>query len=428
MDPTYTDTVEIQRVGQHHSAQVTIRFLPNRGPVGVGFTSEAERYRNAMCAADPAKKGHEIWNSVAEAIHAGKRRLGIPTGYPEKSFRAQVVRFRVSELANSEDTAHLLKAASRKATEAYFADLEGGRIHLNDSDFEKPFEYLPSPGFDDEFISRRQCFLEYVAENRPGFLFGFAVSRSLPVEDARAKRTLTPTGISDLKQAVSGYLCGCRPEADALVAKSFEALTLADAINEPCIGHYGGSWGHGWRDMSLAYAHWLRAGERDEEAIARARTHFLTHFRSDKHFDRRSANLAAPELMFLGADDVLIAMSERLASRRGKKPARPGGLFGDALRIATAADEDERDRLKTKLRKRMPLQFFRWMHHGHYLDVAFVLQAIFPRPEGPPSRLIERVWDVMPDLERHPNAYFGWDIARKRTSANRKDGRVIPPD
>ena len=36
----------------------------------------------------------------------------------------------------------------------------------------------------------------------------------------------------------------------------------------------------------------------------------------------------------------------------------------------------------------MPLHLFRWMDRGHYRSVACMLHAIFPRPEGPPSRLI----------------------------------------
>ena len=85
-------------------------------------------------------------------------------------------------------------------------------------------------------------------------------------------------------------------------------------------------------------------------------------------------------------------------------PRHPAASSVMALRIATAADGAERDRLKAKLRKRMPLHLFRWMHHGHYDDVAFMLHAVFPRPEGPPSRLIERAWDFMPEIERRPEA------------------------
>ena len=159
--------------------------------------------------------------------------------------------------------------------------------------------------------------------------------------------------------------------------------------------------------------HWLRTGETHDEAVAKARRHFLSYYRRTKEFDRGSANLGAPTLMFLGADSVLTAISERLAAKPGRGAATPGGLFGDALRIATAPEETERDRLRAKLRKRMPLHLFRWMDRGHYRSVACMLHAIFPRPEGPPSRLIERAWNFMPEIRRTPGVYRGWDIARK---------------
>jgi hypothetical protein len=323
------------------------------------------------------------------------------------------VRVRVSEGASREDTAYLLAEASKKAVESYFAALDEGQVHLEAWDIDQHFEYLPSTGFDEEYISRRRCFLEYVAEKRPGFLFGFAVSQAMSIEEARERRTLTPCGVSDFSSAVCGYLCGCRPEADALVAKAHELLTLADATDEESAGHYASGWGLGERYTALAYVHWLRTGEPHDAALAEARTRLLDYYRRTKHLDRRTANLEAPRLLFLGADSVLIAMAERLAARPGRGAERPGGLFGDALRIATAADSAERDRLKAKLRQRMPPHLFRWMHQGHYPDMAFMLHAVFPRPEGPPSRLIESAWDFMPEIERSPEANFDWDIARK---------------
>ena len=110
---------------------------------------------------------------------------------------------------------------------------------------------------------------------------------------------------------------------------------------------------------------------------------------------------------------MITAISERLAAKPGRGAATPGGLFGDALRIATAPDATERERLRAKLRKRMPLHLFRWMDHGQYDAVAFILHAVFPRPDGPPSRLIETVWNDMPEIARRSRAEHGWDIARK---------------
>ena len=39
--------------------------------------------------------------------------------------------------------------------------------------------------------------------------------------------------------------------------------------------------------------------------------------------------------------------------------------------------------------------------------MAFMLHPVFPRPEGPPSRLIEQASDFMPEIERRPEATFG---------------------
>lgn len=414
MDPTYTGVKEIHRDGRDYSAEITIRFLPNQGVIGVGFSSEAQRYINSTFGADFGERSDHVWHSVVNVLRSGEQRLWKRLGIRHITFRANVVRVRVSEDASREDTAYLLAEASRIAAERYLADFDDGRVILEASDADRPFEYQPSTGFDDEYIARRQCFLEYVAERkRPGFLFSFAVSQSMSVEKLRKERTLTPCGMSELRSAVAGYLCGCRPEADALAARSHMLLTLADETDEDSEGDYGSEWGLGHRYTSLAYVHWLRTGEPHEAALAKATTHLLAHYRRTKDFDRGSANLEAPALLFLGADSVLVAMAERLSAKPGRGAARPGGLFGDALRISTAADDAERDRLKAKLRKRMPLHLFRWMHRGLFDDVAFILHAVFPRPDGPPSRLIERAWDFMPEIERRPEAYFGWDVARK---------------
>src|SRR5262249_42949937 len=153
------------------------------------------------------------------------------------------------------------------------------------------------------------------------FLFGFGVSQAMSIEESRQQRTLTPCGESDFRLAVDGYLCGCRPEADALVARAHELLTLADTIDEKAARDYGSGWGLGQRYTALAYVNWLRTGETDEGALAKARKHLLAYFRRTKHFDRRSANLAGPGLLFLGADKVLVAIAERLAANPGRGAA-----------------------------------------------------------------------------------------------------------
>lgn len=413
MDLTYTGEKTVHRDGRDDFAEVEVRFLWSRWASGVGFSSEAQRYLNATFCADFAARSDDIWHSVKKAMEAGERRLARRPGGLGCRFGAQVVRIRTSEGASAEDLAYLLAEASREATGRYFEALNEGRIQLDASDLDRPFEYRPSTGFDEQSIARRRCFLEYVAEKRPGFLFGCAVSLTRSIDEDREQGVLTPAGVSDFGLAVNGYMCGCRPEADALVARAHDMITLADETGEKAAGDFAGAWGLGRRYTALAYLHWLRTGERHEVAIAKANRHLLTFFTRMKPFDRTSANLAAPELLFLEADAVVVAMAKRLAANPGRGSATPGGLFGDALKIATVADSAERGRLKAKLRKRMPLHLFRWMHRGHYANVAFILHALFPRPEGPPSRLIEHAWDFMPELERRPAANFGWDIARK---------------
>jgi hypothetical protein len=411
MESTYTGRKAIRRDGHDYSAEVTIRVRPDRGGTGVGFSSEAQRYINATFGADFASRSNYIWHAIVDVVKANGRHAKI-RGIGAYTFRPEVVRIQVSANASPEDSAHLLAEASRIAAERYFAALEEGVVQLTAEDVGRPFEFQESSDFDEEFISRRRCFQEYVSDHRAGFLFGFASSRAGSIEKSREERTLTVRGTSIFNHAVCGYLYGCRPEADALVAQAYECLTLADACGEKSACDYSGGWGLGQRYAALAYLHWLKTGEDHETARAQARKHFLPYYQRSKTFDRRVANLSAPELLFLEADSVLSVMADRLSRSRGKSAARPGGIFGDALRISQAESLAEREGLKAKLRKRIPLQFFRWMSHGNYHDVAFILRAVFPRPEGPPSRLIESAWNYLPEIERIPGD-GAWDVKRK---------------
>jgi hypothetical protein len=189
-------------------------------------------------------------------------------------------------------------------------------------------------------------------------------------------------------------------------------LTLADAIGERSAGDYGSSWGQAQRYTALAYLHWLKTGEEHERARALARKAILSHGRRSKHFDRGSANLEAPQLLYLEAYPEIISLWDRVSRQKGRGSARPGGLFGDALRIAMAEDPAERERLKAKLRKSIPLHMFRWMSRGNFRDVALLLHTLFPRLEGPPRRLIESAWNHLPEIKRIPG-YMAWDIKRK---------------
>lgn len=256
----------------------------------------------------------------------------------------------------------------------------------------------------------KPCFQEYVAERRPFFFEAVERWQSRSIDQAHVERALTPNGEFLLRDAVNGYLLGCRREADELMAKGYEFTKLADAINERQKHGYHGKWSMGNRSAILAYFHWLKTGELHEAALADARQRFLNYCQGCRDFDRRTANLMAPTLLFLEAYPAVRAMEERLSGLPGTT-ARPGGLFGDSLKLSMADDPSERDRLKAHVRKRIPPHLFRWQHRGHHTDVAFILHAIFPRPEGPPSRLIESAWDHIPEIER-VGGHLSWDVKR----------------
>ncbi len=133
--------------------------------------SDAQRYFISTFGADHVERADDVWHLVVNVLQAGVWRLAKRAEILANAFCAEVVRVRVSEGASREDTAYLLAEASRAAAESYFAALDDGRPPLTAADVDQPFEYQPSTGFDEEYISRRQCFLEYVAEKRPGFLF-----------------------------------------------------------------------------------------------------------------------------------------------------------------------------------------------------------------------------------------------------------------
>ena len=237
-----------------------------------------------------------VWRTIVRVIQAVKWR----PGFVGNTFRAEIVGLQVSEGATREEAVQLLAGASQQAAERYFAALDAEQVHFDASDVDRPFPSPPSTGFDEEFIARRPCFLEYVAEGRPGFLFSFAVLRDRSIEEARQERVLAACGCIAFSLAVRGYLCGCRPEADALVAQAHEWLTLAESIPEKSAGDMGSGWGLGQRSIALADVHWLRTGETHDHAVSEATRRLLIYYRRAKHLDRRTANLASPSLLFRG--------------------------------------------------------------------------------------------------------------------------------
>ena len=144
-----------------------------------------------------------IWHAVANAIQAGMAACEAARVERQEFPRHRSCTCPAHGRHKLRDSGYLLAEASKLAVERYFADLDSGLIDLKASDTEQPFEYLPSTGFDEEFISRRRCFLEYVAEKRPGFLVGYQVDQSISIEQSQQEQSLAPRGESAFDSAVS---------------------------------------------------------------------------------------------------------------------------------------------------------------------------------------------------------------------------------
>src|SRR5262249_39817295 len=118
-------------------------------------------------------------------------------------------------------------------------------------------------------------------------------------------------------------------------------------------------------------------------------------------------------LLFLGADSVLSAMSKRLAAKPGRGATTPGGLFGDALRIVMAPDGSERERLKRKVRNRMPLHLFRCIHYCQYAHLAFMLPLLLTaQPKRRPGLYNQTAGTTTPQTSRPPQPNCGGDDAK----------------
>jgi hypothetical protein len=113
------------------------------------------------------------------------------------------------------------------------------------------------------------------------------------------------------------------------------------------------------------------------------------YYSRTRSLDRNAATIEVPVLLYTESYTLIRKIAERLSIGTELDHRRkPTGLFCHALRIALAADDSQRQAEKDRLRKQILAQLFRWIDRGRYGDVAFTLHALFPRPEGPPSRLI----------------------------------------
>src|SRR3954449_365933 len=103
MEATSTGCKLIHRDGQDYSAEVTIRFRPYQGAIGVGFSSDAQRYFNSTFGVERTEHIDDVWQSVVKVIQAAGWRLAKWPRHIANTFRAEVVRVHVSQGASRED-------------------------------------------------------------------------------------------------------------------------------------------------------------------------------------------------------------------------------------------------------------------------------------------------------------------------------------
>jgi hypothetical protein len=218
------------------------------------------------------------------------------------------------------------------------------------------------------------------------------------LETERQGRCLTPIGESFFRDAVRFYVARRPKEAVEFLTKSLAFLEIAHKIGEKQKYSYEPFFSEGSRSSALSFVQWLITGELPREIQEDARTQIGLYYARRWKPDRGSATLSTPQLLYTESYAVIREIAGRLSigmDREGQKKAT--GLFGHALRIASAEDEAEREIEKRKLRKSISKQLFTWIDRGHYDYLAYSLYALFPRPEGPPYRLIEDVWKYIPE-------------------------------
>jgi len=204
------------------------------------------------------------------------------------------------------------------------------------------------------------------------------------------------------RDAVLGYLARCREEADELAAKSYAFLSLAQSIDEKEQYSYSPYYSEGTRAAALAYIHWIYTGQVDETIIENARVNLQRYYDQGhaQTLDRTGLALSVPLLLYTEAYTLIEQLANRLWGGMPEDRSRKAtGVFGDALRIATASNSDERNSAKEKLRKKMRKQLFHWIDRGNLEDLAYTLYALFPRPDGAPCRLIEECWVYVDEQE-----------------------------
>jgi len=180
--------------------------------------------------------------------------------------------------------------------------------------------------------------------------------------------------------------------------QAHEFLSESYRIDEKQQCSYGKGYSEGVRSTALSYVRWLLTGASDSDVLQDARENLAKYIEWEPQLNRREATLMIPKLMYTESYTTIARSAERLSIGVGAEQRRKvSGLFGHALRFATATDDDERHFEKGKMKVKVAKELVKWASKGGYLDIAYSLHALFPRPAGPPCRLLEECWKYVPE-------------------------------
>ena len=222
--------------------------------------------------------------------------------------------------------------------------------------------------------------------------------RSRAIEDARRERCLTPNGHYLFSDALVCYLAHRREEGDELVAKARAFLQLAHSIGERQRYDYVRGYCEGVRSAELSYLDWFTTGQVNGALLADARANLEAYYSRPRYIHWKTASNLVPILLYTESYLLIRRLVARHPARAdGGGSVGPKGVFGHAMRIASAESEAQRRIEKESLRKKIPGRLFTWINTGLFVEAAFALYALFPRPDGLPCELIEGCWGWIPE-------------------------------
>jgi hypothetical protein len=222
------------------------------------------------------------------------------------------------------------------------------------------------------------------------------VDRSFDLDTQRQLRRLGGIGQSMFRDAVLAYVLHHKQEGDELRDKSRRFLLLAHETNEIPRNLYHPNYTEAHRTGALSFVNWLATGEPATSLLAEAREFLTKYFLSSKTWDRKSADIDTPILLYTDSYELIRRMAESRGwtAIRGS-PRASASLFQAALQVALAADDVERRELEDALKKRATKKLAGWFEKGLYDSIAYVLYALFPKPAAEPSQLFEIASDLV---------------------------------